>query len=202
MQDLAGLRIGKRIGGLGLIEGEAAQYAARDLWRPPQHLQGGDQPVAAECRRIPGNAGIRVTALRRIRHQHRQIGGGAAQDLVEAIVGRLDRRAFERLRAHFAPRRDHAAQERQRSRLCLVATCSEKQRPHFSGRKCDPVDGGVWGQPVGRRIEGQCGATQLVIESFIKQENAIGALQFGGCDAAPVAVRAAHLEQVGKIVVE
>jgi len=75
VQNLSGLGIGQRIGGLGLIGREPAQYAARHVRAPPQHLQRGDQAVAAERGREPRDAGIRIAALRRVGHQHGKIGG-------------------------------------------------------------------------------------------------------------------------------
>ena len=94
MQDFSGLRVGKRIGFFGLIGGEAAQHAARHLGAPPQHLQRGNEAVAAERRGEPGDAGIGIAALRRVRHQHRKIGGRSAQHFVEAIVRGFDRRSI------------------------------------------------------------------------------------------------------------
>ena len=91
VQDFSRLGVGERIGGFGLIVGEATQHAARDVRAPPQHLQSGDQAVAAEGGREPGNARIGITPLRRFGHQNLQIGGGAAQHLIEQLIRRLAR---------------------------------------------------------------------------------------------------------------
>ena len=53
--------------------GGAAQDAASDVGIGPEHLDGCDEAVAAERRREPGNAGIRIRALRRIGCQHAEI---------------------------------------------------------------------------------------------------------------------------------
>ena len=67
VQDFSGLGVGERIEILGLIGGEPPQHAFGDAGIAPQHLQRGDDPVAAERGRVPGNAGVRVRALRRER---------------------------------------------------------------------------------------------------------------------------------------
>ena len=64
------------------------------------------------------------------------------------------------------------------------------------------VDGGAGGQPARRRIEGQGGAPHLVVEAAIDQQRLVGAAQIGRRRAAALAMRAANLEQVGKVVLE
>ena len=56
VQDFSRLGVGERIDRLRLIECEPPQHAARDPRVDPQHLQRGNESVAAKCRRIPGNA--------------------------------------------------------------------------------------------------------------------------------------------------
>ena len=86
MQDLAGLRVGCLIVHIGLEMRQAFEHAARHARIEPQHLKRGNDAVASERCRIPGNAGIRIRSLRRIRHQHVEVGHRAAQNLVEEIV--------------------------------------------------------------------------------------------------------------------
>ena len=89
VQNLSRFCIGLRIGRFRLISSEALQHAFGDVRAPPQHLHGGDQAVAPECRRKPRDAGIRIASLRRIGHQHFKIGCRTAQDLVEQVVRRF-----------------------------------------------------------------------------------------------------------------
>jgi hypothetical protein len=70
MQDFSGLGIGQGVETLRLVSRQPPQHAARDAWIPPQHLQCRDQPVAAECGRVPGDTGVGISSLRRIRHEH------------------------------------------------------------------------------------------------------------------------------------
>ena len=49
----------------------------------PQHLQRGDDAVAAERRREPGDAGIGVGAGRQLGGQQRDVGAGPRQPVVE-----------------------------------------------------------------------------------------------------------------------
>jgi hypothetical protein len=78
VQDLSRLRIGKRIRGLGLVGGEAPQHATGNVRAPPEHLQRRDQTVTAEGRREPRDASVGIAALRRIRHEHGEVGCGPA----------------------------------------------------------------------------------------------------------------------------
>ena len=63
VQDFAGLGVGERIEILGLIGGEPPQHAFGDAGIAPQHLHRGDDPVAAERGRVPGNAGVGIRTL-------------------------------------------------------------------------------------------------------------------------------------------
>ena len=101
----------------------------------PQHLQRGDQAVAAERGRIPGNAGVGIGPLRRIGDQHVEVGHRPAQHLVENLVRGDDGRGVSRYGAHVAARR---AQSPKRtawaSVLRLVAVDGEKNRRPRSAR--------------------------------------------------------------------
>ena len=55
---------------------------------------------------------------------------------------------------------------------------------------------------VRRRIEGQRGAAQFVVEAVIVQQHLVVAAQLARCGAAALAARAAHLEKIGKVVGE
>ena len=202
VQDFPRLRVGERIGGLGLIGGEPAQHAARDVRAPPQHLQRRDQAVAAERRREPRDAGIGIAALRRIRHQHRQIGRRAAQHFVEAVVRRLDRGLIACRVAQFAMRGNEPLPERQRPGLGPLAAHRQEQRPHLARCEVQVVDRRLGGQAGRPRIESERGAPYLVVEPAIDQQDLIVALQLRARGAAVFAVRSADFEQVGKIIRE
>ena len=140
--------------------------------------------------------------MRRVGHQHGEIGGRAAQHFVETLVGCLDRGLLPGRLAQFAARGNEAGQERPRPRVGAVAVHRQEQRPHLAGFEMQLVDRGAGGQPVRRRIEGQRRPADLVVQAAIVQQRLVGAAQIGRRRAAVFAVRAAHLEQVGKIVLE
>ncbi len=91
VQDFSGLSVRRRIVDLGLVEREPPQHAARNRRVEPQHLQRGDQPVAAERGRIPGNPGIWITSLRRFGDEHAQVSHRPAQYFIENMVRRFNR---------------------------------------------------------------------------------------------------------------
>jgi len=140
-------------------------------------LQGGDQAVAPESGRVPGDTGIGVTALRRIRHQHREIGGGAAEDLVETIIRGFDRGALARLLAHFPARRDQPAQERRRPCGGLIAAHGKKGRPHLTRLEVKVVDGAIGCETIRLRIEGERRAPHPGVQAVIDQQHLVGAAQ-------------------------
>ena len=204
MQDLARLRIGGGIALLGLERREPAQHAARHAGIAPQHLDRGDQPVAAERGRVPGDAGIRITALRRLGHQHAEVGGGAAQHFVEVAVRGLDRRDVSRLAAQLAVRAEQAAQKRRR-RIAdrLAAACQQENRPRLVRREDETIDRAVLGQLGRLRVEGERGAPPGIVEPLVAQQHLRLAVDHAVRGrAAPRAPIAAHLEQVGEVVVE
>ncbi len=105
--------------------------------------------------------------------------------------------------AHFAARRDQAAQERQRQRVGPIAAHGQKDRPHLARRRdADRNRRHDRRQPVRRRIEVQRGAPHFGVEPVIDQQHPIVAVKLCRRGAAPLAVRAAHFEQVGKIILE
>ena len=204
MQDFSRLGVRRGIDALGLERREPAQHAARHGGIAPQHLDRRDQPVAAECRRVPGDAGVRVAALRRRGHQHAEIGGRAAQHFVEQIVRRLDAGHAARLAAQVAMRRKQSAQERQRLVLDgLAAADQQKDRHRFMRPENQAIDRGGLGELVRSRIEGQRRAPPRIVEALVAQQNLVRVGdQAARCRAAPCAALAADLEQIGEIIVE
>jgi len=194
MENLSRLRVAKRIGHLGLIGGEAPQHALCHVRAPPQHLQRGNEAVATKRRRKPRDTSIRIAALRRIRHQHREIGRRPAQNLIETVVRRFNRCPVAGRLAQFAACQDKTAEERQRAQVGSVAAHGQKQRPHLSGGEVKVIDGGVGRKPVGLRIEGQRGAPHLPIEPVVGQQHLVIAAKLRCRAAAAVAVRSADFE--------
>jgi hypothetical protein len=68
MEDLARLGVGEGVDRSCLIKRQPVQHAARDARIDPQHLECRDDSVATERRRIPWDARVGVSPLRRIRH--------------------------------------------------------------------------------------------------------------------------------------
>ena len=86
MQDFSRLRVRCVLVRRRLKRGKPPQHTLRDARIEPKRLEGGDQSVAAERGRVPGNASVGIASLGRLRHQHAQIGHGAAHDLVKDLV--------------------------------------------------------------------------------------------------------------------
>ena len=203
VQDFAGLGVGERIRGLGLEEGEPPQHALGNARIDPQHLQRGNQSVAAERGRIPGNARIRVLPLRRFRHQHIEVGHRLAQHLVEDIVRRLDAGRAAGQAPHLATVRQQAAKERHRLvHDRLVAGYRDEQCDHFLGRQLEMIGRRVDGEPCRPRLEMQGGNACLAVEPAIFQHDIGGAEQPAGAHSPARPALATHLEQIGKIIVE
>ena len=158
VQDFAGLGVGERIRGLGLEEGEPPQHALGNARIDPQHLQRGNQSVAAERGRIPGNARIRVSTLRRFRHQHIEVGHRLAQHLVEDVVGGLDTGGARGGTAHLAPVRQQPAEERHRLLHDRpVAGYGDEQRGDLLRLQLEMIGRGSDRQPRRPRVEMQRG---------------------------------------------
>ena len=140
VQDLAGLRVRGGIVGGGLERGEPAQHAARDAGIEPEHLQRGDQSVAAERGRVPGDARIWISPLRRVGHQHAQVGHRPAEHLIEQVVRGLDGGGVVRGGAQIAMRRAQSAQKRnRRRRFRNAAADGEKDRSRLVRGKADAI---------------------------------------------------------------
>ena len=92
VQDLPRLHVGRPVLALGLVRGEEAQHPARERGLDPQHLDRGEDAVAAEGGREPGHAGVGIGAVRRVGHEHRQVGDRALEHAVEYGIRSLDER--------------------------------------------------------------------------------------------------------------
>ena len=64
------------------------------------------------------------------------------------------------------------------------------------------VNGGARGQPIRRRIKVERGAARFGVETLIDQQHSVVAVKLGRRRAVPIAMRAAHFEQIGKVVLE
>jgi len=172
VQDFSRLCVRTWIAAHRLKRREPAQRAARHAGIAPQHFDCGDQPVTPERGRVPGDARIRVAALRRIGHQHAEIRGGAAEDLVEQVVRGFHRRDVARLLADFPMRGKQAAQERRRALADrLPATCQQEDRACFVRRKNESICRGIRRQFIRLRIEGDRRAPPFVVEALVTQQD-------------------------------
>ncbi len=88
MQDLAGLRVPRRILVLRLIRRQHAQGLHGELGPEGQRLERGDQRIAPEERAEPRDAGreIPLTGTRTVVHEQAQVGDRALHDQVEQFV--------------------------------------------------------------------------------------------------------------------
>jgi hypothetical protein len=182
---------------------QAGQHAAPHARSDPQHLQRSNDYVAAECGRIPGNARIGIAALRGLGHQHVEVGHPLAQHLVENIVRGLDAGGARGRFAHLASVRQQSAQERRRLvQRRLVAGVRDEQGSDRLRSQVEVPGSNVDRKPGRPRLEMQCSAARLAIQTVIFKCCVGRAEQFAGSDAPAWAFLAAHCEQVCKVVVE
>jgi hypothetical protein len=202
VKDFSRLRVSERIGGFGLIGGEPSQNAAGDVGAPPQHLQRGNQAVAAEGGGEPGDAGIGIAAFRCIGHQYFQIGRRAAQHFIEQIVRRLDAGVVTGRFAHFAACGEQRAEKWRWTRLRFIAAGGEEDWPCFAGGKAQIIDRAAGRQPIWRRIESQRRAPQLAVQTMIVQQGLVGSPQLRIRGTVAFAARSSYLEKIGEVIGE
>ena len=133
VQDFTGLGVGLRVEIGRLMGREPLEDAERDARIEPEALQGGDEAVAAERRRIPGDAGVRVGPFGRIGQQDREIRGRPAQHLVEHLVRRADLGADPDHPLELAMRAAQASQEGRGLALAAVAGDGAVERNRLAG---------------------------------------------------------------------
>ncbi len=90
MQNFADLCILLRTFLRRLRRGQIPENPSRRSRIHPEHLQRRNDPVSAERDAEPGNSGIGIRSVRRLRDQHVEIGDGPVQPVVELLVGRID----------------------------------------------------------------------------------------------------------------
>src|SRR5579871_872811 len=146
MEDLAGLRIARRIVRPGLGSGKKIENAASETRIDPEELERGDDPVAAEWSREPRYAGVRVRTVLRFGRQHVKIGDGPAQDFIEESIRGRDRRTASRDPPLLA---DGLPQARAETGFARHLTGAEiDKHPYFHrlvGRECKIKDGVICG---------------------------------------------------------
>ena len=200
VQDFAGLGVGQRIEVGGLKSRQPPQHAFGDARIAPQHLQRRDDAVAAERGRVPGDAGVRVGALRRAGGQHRQVGHRAAYDLVENHIRAGDGGHAAAGGQALLERRAQALAERQGGVLLAAAFASHRHidRTRCVRRQGKGVGGGAARQLFRRRVEPDRGAPANIVETVVVHGHRAGADRHVRAAATRTA-QAAHFEQVGKV---
>ena len=203
MQDLArvGVALGRRLG--GLRRRQKREHAARDVGRQPQDLERGDDPVAAERCAEPGDARVGIRPVRRLRDHHLEIRHRAGDPLVQLRAGG----------AHAAARqlaaRDRTGQRRTAAIVvelgavaAVVAAQLHVDRRGAARRQPQVKTRLAAMQIVGHRIEADPRAALDAIEPFVAQGHPPPLDNRLVAGAAALALRAAHLEDVGVVGVE
>ncbi len=203
MQNLARLGVGGGVEILSLVGGEMQQHAARDGGVHPQGLKRGDQRVTTEHRAEPGHAGVRIGAFGRVGDEDGEIARGAAQAVIEILVGGRGR--TRRARCVRAERRARCSAPSERRSLaeCPEGVASQRismYRPRVSpGLRVDLVERPLAAQFRRLRFELQQGAAHPAVEAGVGERNA-GLRHAGGMEFAPSrAARAPHFKKVGEI---
>ena len=203
VRDFSRFGVGKRIECGGLKGGQPPQHALGDTGVAPQHLHRRDDAVAAERRRIPGNAGVRVGALRRLGRQHRKVGHRAARHFVENLVRRGDGGHAARCGQTLVERGAQRLAKRQRGvfRNAAIAFHRHVNRQAFIGLQVEDIGRDAAGKLRRRWIEQHRRAPVYAVETLVVQRD-LGLADVHGCGAAAVAVHAPDFEQVGEIAGE
>ena len=87
MKNFSRLRIVGLVEAVGLRRCQIFENPTGDSRVDPERLQRGDDAVASERCTEPRHARIGIRPMRRIGHQHAEIGARAANPLVEALAG-------------------------------------------------------------------------------------------------------------------
>ena len=104
---------------------------------------------------------------------------------------------------HLAAMREQPAHERHRLVIGgMVAGDRDEQRGDLLGREVEMIGRAVHRQQGRARIEMQFGRSRLAVEAAIFEADIGGAEQLARAGAAARAPGAAHLEQIGEIIVE
>ncbi len=207
VHDLAGLAVAELRGFGRLGRGQVAEHAAGQGGVDPQHLPGGDDGVAAELGREPGDAGIGIGAGRQVRDQERQVGPGLLHPLVEQPARGLDPGPVPALGAHGEAGPGGAGAEAVPARCLggessLVFANLQEQVDGALGRDAEQEFGAVGAEPGGRLGEddgaGAGDAVQPVITEHHRTACGLGWVH----EASAAALAAAHLEHVVEIGAE
>jgi hypothetical protein len=202
VQDLAGLGVPLGFDRGRLRVREVAQNALGDVGIHPQRHERRDQRVAAERRREPGNARIRIGTLRRVGDEHVQVRDRAPHDLVEHGIGAHDARGPLARFAQRVPRVAHAAVEHAPGPFAVAAVRHPAAYEYAARRtrfEDEFVHGAGRGERLRRRSERQVRGAFDLIESEIGELDAVIAFERRVRSAARLAMFAANLEQIREV---
>ena len=141
--------------------------------------------------------------MRRVGHQHVEVGHRPAQHLVEEIVRGLDGGGVVRHRAKIAVDRAQSPQQRHRlGRFRRAAADGAANRCELFRRNAQAIGHRRRGEFARGRIEAQDRLPQSSVETLIAQHGGGGAHHLTIDGAAVLPPQAADLEQVGEVAVE
>lgn len=204
VQDAPGLLLGRLVHLAALVGGQEGERVARELGGEGQGLVGGDERVAAEGRRVPGDAGRQQAPLAVGQRERVQIADRLVQRLIEERVGALDARAGHAKGAVELPDRGAPLVERQPRRRQLAHLADARVDPQLDGGALVGAEvqleaGAAALEAKGPRLEVQLSLVAAPVEAAVAPDDAVGLDLRLLVGAAPGAEGAADLEDVGEV---
>ena len=201
VDDLARLGVPFRVLLLRLGGGQEAEHAAGERRIVPEVLIGGDDAVAAEDGAVPGDAGVGVEAVPGLGRHHLEVGGRAAEPVVEAFVGAVDRGDAGPPGFQGGGGALQGLGEGKRPRLVAAGFEGDREvdRLFAAGRQAQ-VEGGERVGQLGRSGgEGQAGAPDLAVQPLVAEDGRAASHHGVQLVPAPLPGRPPHLEDVGVV---
>ena len=200
VQNLARLRVHRRIVLRRLCRGEKTKHALGEHRRGPERLKRRDQSVAAERRAKPWCSRARIRPLRRHGRQHLQIGFRALEQLGHQAMRAFDDHAAFMGLARIAPRRAIGNGIRLVGhRFRRAAIERHDDRDFFVRRQLEIVGGDTVCQRLRRRIETDAHGAVLAVEPRVIVVDAATVGPLGLDRSAFGPLRAAHLENIREV---